>query len=1247
MLPAQIKTYVEIQSLAQLTQFKSVNGEQVVRAFQLTNRLKDNICNLLSALAGQRGPYLITGQRGAGKSHLMALIRALTMDSNLTSMLKDPAINTAMSKISNNKFFVIDLHLNGEEPPDLLSLLREELATREYSPLIFSDAEWEESMLGERIFKLIRSKLHPNTVMVLFIDGLSAIMRPSNRAYAQIKSWLLWLAERFRDQNQALIITMDEDLLDVELSSQFKVEYIDTVNLREIADRYIFKKNESQRNELHKLYNELQHLIPRLSWSREDFLALFPIHPCVLEVAPGVRSYSRSFTFFGFITAAASRATNRRATNLSTLDEVFDSFEFDLRKNEQLTNAFVAYDLIIHQGVPKLTGFDDRLWAKMALKALFIFSLTGNGVTAQKLSGSLVMLQNDSDFAGVIKKAGVIMDSFVEMAPDVIEVKGEGESRTYKFVLKSTPQPADILKEAADEIADDDPRLAEILIGIGGEYFSDWPLKMGESSLDISRAEIALPWRGTMRSGLLKYNGQVELLPIVLPEKFGSVNDGEEMDVDIKLTTTEENTGDDDKSLPVIEVLEMESVTSITGTSEGISPTVCEWDWQIIINPINTLPPAETPHFCPPTLFYWQSQRASEEDVSTLKQALALRLQKDSLVEKGLDCEKASRRLEEDIRAIFRHFYLDGGKLRNPGTGKLILIDSPPQKSTIIDFLAQTLSDGLATRYPEHPAFEAQLTEYEVLRLAVGLFGGLNISSPTVQSYAETYAAPLRIVSAANGEYSLDLDSDMPNPAVSEVMRMVDEADGGAVSMSEIYRTLRREPFGLQLPAQRLILLALIAAWQIELTDDTGSLSLGASQLTAEAEFKQYTQVRVPTNINYPPKLLSQWCMLLTGQEEEIDLVSQQGRRQVRDAVAAWRQNWVDLNLMRRLEDLPADLLTTRLWQITISCKRYFEAISNAINTTLNDEITLEMCLARIIDTFNAKEAIYIKAVNELTLLVNFLDWLPFYQESKNYILAAERTTDTVLETEKRELVGFLMQSHRLLDEEKRQRYHSVYKSFHSRYVDYYCALHDNIVGTQNLHGSLNELLSSDQWRAFELTSQLSVANHRYYRTALELVRDIKESSCQFPARDLLQETPFCACSFRINRTVDPAITLEILKEVVEQGMNYHQRLIAQQCNQISASLDSLPNEEAEKIKALLATATNGESHRLTLSAVEALNEVFAVAQPADGLLPAIRLGGRTTKQELRERFEHWLDSLPDETGVSLEFLDCIGFGDE
>ncbi|MEW6731275.1 MAG: DUF6079 family protein [Acidobacteriota bacterium] len=1249
-MPAQqIKAYVEVQSLAQLTQFKNVSGEQVVRAYQLTNQLRENICNLLSALAGQRGPYLITGARGVGKSHLIALIRALLINQGLAAVLRDPAISTAAGKLAHEKFFVMELYLDSEDPPDLLSLLREELATREHSALVFSDAEWEASMSGERIFKLIKSKLPPGSVMVLLIDGLCTAMRSSRRVRAQLIKWLNWAAERFREQNQALILTFDEDLLNEtgnELIAHFKIERVNIINLRDIADRHIFKKNEGQRSELSMLYSDLLRLMPQFSWSREDFVALFPIHPAVLEVSPGLRTYSRSFTFFGFINASASRAMSRRAMNLSTLDELFDSFEFDLRKNDQLATVLAAYDHIIQQGIPKLGGFDEKLWAKLALKALFIFSLCGKAVTPNKLADS-VMLYDDRDFAAAYQKVRKIVDCFAESAPEAIEVLEEGRTRSYRFIIESPVSPNQLLDDAAYAILDEDPRLGELLVGMGGECFSNWPLKGSGTQLLTSRAEFSLAWRGTMRRGLLKFGGNVELLPIesISPPITAEI---EAIALGIDLATAEGLITEEDDSLPMIDVL-VDTETELNPLPSDLSSNaaVCEWDWQISLIGINSSIPSDAPLFVPPTLFYWLPGRPSSEDIATLKRALALRLQGEALAKEGLDL-KSAEQLNAEVRVIFRRLYIDGGRFRNPGSQRLILIDTPANPgASVIDLILPTISDALVSRYPQHPHFKEQLTEYEVLRLAVGLFGGLNPSSPIVQSYAETYALPMQLVSIQNGEYRLDLDNNTPYPAVAEVLRLVAAAEKSSVPMSEIYRTLRREPFGLQPPAQRLILLALIAAWRIELVDDTGNRALGASQLSVEAEFKQYTQVRVPATINYPPKLLMEWCALLTAHEGEVDLVSPHGRRQMRDALAHWRQNWLDLGLVRRLEDLPTDVLTTRLWQSIVTCKRYFEAISQAIEATLNEEIPLEMCLSRIIDTFNLRESVYINAVHELTMLINFLDWLPFYLETKNYILAAERTTDGQIEAERRELIGFLTQSQRLFDEEKRLRFETVYRSFHSHYIDFYCVLHDNIMGMQATANALVELSSSEQWRTFELLSQLSIGNRRYYRLAIELIGKIKESTCQLPTRDMLQHQPSCACTFRINYTINPAIALEVLKTVIEHGTTYHQKLLAQYRAQIGM-LFGQNSQEAEQLKSLLAIS-NGEAHKITLSTIEALNEAFAKIQARTpiGVLPAVQLGGRTTKQELRERFERWIDSLPDEPEVSLEFLDHSGCGDE
>ncbi|MBL8150122.1 MAG: hypothetical protein JNN15_09370, partial [Blastocatellia bacterium] len=894
------------------------------------------------------------------------------------------------------------------------------------------------------------------------------------------------------------------------------------------------------------------------------------------------------------------------------------------------------------------------VWAKLALKALFIYSLSGKPVTLNKLADS-VMIYDERDPFTAIQKMRAILGCFVSTTPKAIEVSGEGEELGCRFVIGAAKSPNQILEEMASEIDEEDPRLAELLICIGGEYFSDWPLKPDPYTQTLTqRAEIRIPWRGTLRKGILKIGDMVELLPIDPNIGTGIDEDLLAMGMDFESPqSVTESLENDEDDLPEIDVL-FDSQTEAPAISaadlEEAPVKVCEWDWQISIVPINGSPPAVAPKYSPVTLFYWQPQRMNAEDARKLKQALVLRTESELFIKHGLNIQAFSDALNAELRMIFHRLYVEGGYLLCPAKQSAIQVSTPEsleleaetQDHLLEELFSELLIEGFANRFPLHPIFGDQLTEYEVLRLTVGLFGALNPSSPVVQSYAEAYGLPFKLVAKVDGEYRLSLDIDDPHPAVAEILQRITDSESGSIAIKDSYVTLRKEPYGLQLPAQRLIIMALIAAWKIELTDESASKSLSASQLSTESEFRHYTIIRKPS-ISHPPELITAWCGMLTAQEAEADLISPQGRRQVREALQNWRDNWVNLGLVSRIETLPADLLTTRLWQITVSCRRYFEAISSSIAGLLNDEFSVEASISKIIDIFNGKETIYIKAVNELTMLVQYLDWLPYYIETKNYVLAAEKTNDSQINNERRELVDFLSQSNRLLDEEKRQRYEMVYNSFHTRYVDYYCTLHDSMVASQGIKNQLEEIISSQKWRNFEILSQLSVANRSYYATAIDLVRSLRERMCVFPTRELLQTQPFCACSFRINQTVDPATKIEILKVVIDIGTAYHKRLLKHYAPQIKKIGENQNNGEHDarfdKLQKLISD-TNGLDI-VELSTIEAFNDLTLATPSSIGLFPVVRFGGKSSKDQLRKDFEKWFETLPDDPNLSLEFLDA------
>lgn len=1224
----QIKAYVEVQSPAQLTQFKGVSGELVVRAYQLNWRLRENIGNLLAALAGQRGPYLITGPKGVGKSHLLTLIRALTTSPGLSNALKDPSIVSAAGKLADEHFFPIELDITSEEPPDLLNLLREELATRETHPMVFTDTEWENSSSDSRIFRLIKSKLKPGVIIVLFIDGLSTPMRANKTTQAQLTSWLGWLADQFREQFQSLIITLDDDLLSdasEELLTKFKIEKVNIVNLRDIADRFILKKNDQQRQELGHLYAEIVRLMPQFAWSRDDFIAVFPIHPAVLEVSAGLRMYSRSFSLLGFIGSSASKATNRRGMNLSALDELFDSFEFDLRKNDELTGIFTAYDLITQNGIPYLTNFDEKMWAKLAVKALFMFSLANKAVTATKLADS-VMLYDDRDFAVTTRRITTVVECFAKTTPDMLEVTGEGRNRLYRFIIRAPRSSEDILLEFIERIADTDHGLAELLVTVGGEFFSDWSLKLGGEL----RTELAIPWRNTTRQGILKVGTEVELFPI----STNSMPPSSAATVSVGVDLITPDLVDDEELLPIDLLVE----AAQTGEYQ-LNPTICEWDWQVCLIPINEHIGIDIPYFNPPTLIYWIPDTPTREDIITLKKALVLRLEKEQLTQEKINCLAEQEKVDLKLQELFQRLYVDNGKFINPGSERPILIfQSIVAGSPIAEMFSPLLAESFLIRYPEHPNFGAELSEEKVDALGKNLFAKLDPYSPITQAQAESYALPLNLVSNASGQYELDLSEENPPLIVSEILKVVNDLSlGASLPIRQLYAKLRAEPFGLKSLPQKLVLLALVSDWRIELTSELSADILTAATLVTEEDLSQYTHIRIPTTITHPPKALIEWFSLLTAYEGAIDLISPNSRQQIREGLQIWQENWTNLAIADRLEKLPVDGVTTRLWQMVVSCRRYFDAASKAVTSLLNDEIGVETALCQIIDSFGGKDTVYFHAVNELTILINFLEWLPFFLETKEYILSAEHTKDSQIEAERSELVAFLDQSQRLFDEEKRQRYETIYSGFQSHYIDFYSTLHDNLMSPAQLTG-LEEILTSDKWRTFELMSQLSVASQHYYLLALEVIKKIKSSICQLPVREILQIQPVCNCSFRVNRKVDVSVSLEILKNLIEQATIYHQQLL----NQYKVKLHSLSNteeEEIKKIESLFASFFNGESRKLTLYSVEKLNKILDTTLKSQvGLVPAIKINNKMTKQDLRDRFDRWLESLPDEPNISLEF---------
>jgi hypothetical protein len=1243
-MPLQnIKSYIEVQQIDPISTFLETDSERIVRAYHFSGELGRTATRIIEGIAALRSPSalrIIAGPRGVGRSHLMAYVKALATVPKARLAAQsgqgNAQIANAVRRLDSVSYLPVHIssahHRAGGA--NFGDLLRDGLRAIPDASLEFDDAQWSLALQQGNVCELACSKLFSGTALLVCIDDLSETFRLARReAIRETLDWLSLLAAKSRELPIAVLVVLDEDVLDPQsgpaarLATEYQIDSLTLDNLRRIVDQALFRKTPMQRAELSNLYQDIRKVLPRFHWSEDEFSELYPLHPSALDVSPGMSAYCENFSLFGFINAAVGRALSRRPLQMILLDELFDQFQFDLRKHQGLAPALEVYDFLATMVIP-LLPIGERLQAKLLLKGLFLYSLVNRPVSAYDLTNALMLYDERNPEQGYVQVASLVQ-RLATQAEGQIVTYGEGAEPRYLITIVRRQDPDAKLKAAAAEVPDDE-RLDALLVTLGGTAFSDWPFAVDAllfGGIQLQRYEMTLPWRNALRRGVITYQAPIEIAPIppVHIERFGA-----------SLTP-----------------LALSAAASLA--DEG-RPSVlyhwtdefCEIDWEVVVLPVRGATiPTDAPQL--PTLLFWQPGLATDADLDVLKQMWAAYFHGEQVF--GIDAADHFSQLESQVRELFRHLYLKEGFFIS-ATGERTPVKRFLNEQTLSDTLAQAIHKPLDIRFPAHPVFKAPLIEREIKRLVLGLLGGLNPTDPAVQEHAANFAAPLQIVVERDGIFQLAMDRDeaLSQPVISETLRLVESSANDPVPVQAVYQILRREPFGLLEPAQQLVIMSLVAGWRIELLDVSGLRAFGAVELTQDASFRQYGAIRRTTTITYASDVLSEWCRLLTERPDLPDLTAAHARRQIRESLAIWHRTWQEHNLTARFNELPMEMLTTRTWQLIITCKRYFETTASAIEAVLFERISLEMGLARVIDIFSANQTTYQRAMIDLKLLVEFLDWLPFYVKAKSYALATPQIPRAEILRERNELIDFFEHPHQLLDEAKRNNFEQTFRSFQKAYIDFYLARHAEAMKTvEAVQTALVALLAGNDWRNFEILSSLSLSSRRHLTLANALIAKLRALRCAMPTAEILKIHPVCACNFR-TEDASPAETLFAeLSEVVRQGIEYHRRLLAANRALVVHHLPALElDPERARLVADTLDALTGWSENVVVSSTfpELINQLFEKTRPANPVSSPTPffVGEALSKQELIDRFAAWADTLPDDANVVFEPVNAVPY---
>ena len=377
---------------------------------------------------------------------------------------------------------------------------------------------------------------------------------------------------------------------------------------------------------------------------------------------------------------------------------------------------------------------------------------------------------------------------------------------------------------------------------------------------------------------------------------------------------------------------------------------------------------------------------------------------------------------------------------------------------------------------------------------------------------------------------------------------------------------------------------------------------------------------------------LIEWARLLTGK------ASLGSGDEARDALALWLDEWRRRGLRQKFEALPGGCLTKRVWGAEGEVRKSFGHAAAALEAMLGGKLSLEEGLTSVAEAFRRSPETFALRARSLEDLTEFVEGYATRERVRAYIAAAEPTGVEEIETARRELLAIAEDPNSFLDAARRERFGRLWREFRARYTEHYAAAHDKTVGAGGARESLHLLRRGERWREFESLSRLPFVSSQVWRQAEDLLRAASGARCELPVRKLLEGQPSCACRFRLSQAAGLEELPQEVEALMERGLAVYRRTLLMLGANLAISLDALARREGEDETARHARALAGVFAQGRVPEHFTRGDVLLVERalrrmPAP---PPVRVvapngdAGLLTREELRARFEQWLDELPE-----------------
>ncbi|HYP51578.1 MAG TPA: hypothetical protein VEQ34_11610, partial [Pyrinomonadaceae bacterium] len=711
---------------------------------------------------------------------------------------------------------------------------------------------------------------------------------------------------------------------------------------------------------------------------------------------------------------------NRPAHSLIALDEIFDRAEPELRKSEELADNFAVYDHLSIEAIAKIPVLQ-RLQAKLILKALFVLSLDGRGASAGEIASAMLIYDENAP-QNSIRQVEDLLETFVSIFPEAVNRKQEaGREIRYSLKVSSKDSLNIALSEAALGISQD--VVPKLLRRFAAERFPDWIVPSEPDTAKSTDCHVV--WRGGSRR--------------------------------VRLVWTFEG-----------------------GEPPRLSSENPDFlDWQIIINqPQNAGAPGSAEKGN--STVVWQPAPLNREEEEAILRYAVL-LNDTSLRESfGEQVRAAGHTHSRAVEKIWNRIFLEDGKMSIDGV-EYEFTEKARATNSLGEMLSEMLTPLFEARYPAHPIFADVLGMNEVSRLVSDLFSGARQTLPEIQQLAASFASPLGLVALRGNNLVLDTEENvLQQPFMKEVLSLLTAAGGETVSLKDISRRLKAEPYGLVSEAQHLILAALVALRKIEFVTSEGD-RINRRSLDLKIVWDDIVGIARPSTVLHSSAELTNWARTLTAVDTFKTIDDPEDREKVRKALENWLSDWEAASVLERFEQMPEEILNTKIWRLASHAQKTFGAVAETVKEVLAETVSLDDGLQRIADAFSDSEKEFLECTKDLMQLEDFINGAAKRDEVWKYLAVCETTQDETIEKMRAKLLEFIREMTIEPSEVLNRELERIWLLFHEAFVEHFAIKHDTVMKSHHLLEKYDEMMRSDQWWEFENLSSLSIFQKNHW----------------------------------------------------------------------------------------------------------------------------------------------------------------------